>query len=113
MRAKFPELHHDPRVLQRVYDFYDTLPMAIFVGVQSSEASESRRFVLACHGGLEVGWDPSDFLQVRVPTAPLPHATLTKLPLLPQLCSDHITLDALTIRGAAAPAARGLAGGAG
>lgn len=55
--------------LSKIFRFYDLLPMAIFIGQQneytmSGEWTEDNpQYVQACHGGLEVGYAPLEFLK--------------------------------------------------
>ena len=56
-----------------VQSVYDSLPMAIFLGGTGGEGGGGKggdpaRHTLCCHGGLEVGYDPSAFL--AAPLAP-------------------------------------------
>eukprot|EP01138_Halocafeteria_seosinensis_P000984 gb/GECG01001007.1/.p1 GENE.gb/GECG01001007.1/~~gb/GECG01001007.1/.p1 ORF type:complete len:837 (+),score=79.38 gb/GECG01001007.1/:1-2511(+) len=64
--GKFPRTSTDN--LTKVFRFYDLLPMAIFVGQANSRtlagewAKNDPQYIQACHGGLEVGYAPLEFL---------------------------------------------------
>lgn len=63
LKAKFGDVPEHRR--QLVYRLYDMLPLAVYVGrVQPfGNASTPPKFIQACHGGIEAGWDPKPFLQ--------------------------------------------------
>ena len=74
--SKFPEATAED--LRPVFRVYETLPVAIFLGVAEGDdgtppgdaaeppVSRGRDFLLACHGGLEVGYDAKPLLRAPV-----------------------------------------------
>jgi hypothetical protein len=69
LRSKYAD--EPAESLRMVYRMYDLLPLSLFVAARPGDDAEPRAtqtpvpFVQACHGGIEVGWNPLQFLQVR------------------------------------------------
>jgi hypothetical protein len=55
LRTKFP--HFTKHDMQAVYDIYEYMPVALFLGSKKTE-----EYILCCHGGIEVGYDPRALL---------------------------------------------------
>lgn len=64
LRAKFPNLRW--RRIATLFRVYETLPLAIVVSTSNTSVA-GPRFILAVHGGIEVGHDLRPLLQVAMP----------------------------------------------
>ncbi len=65
----------------QVYRLYDMLPVAVFVGTQPMDPHTCPGppvYIQGCHGGIEVGWNPVEFLQVG--EGPLSHPPCARTP---------------------------------
>lgn len=51
-------LEDQRRVYQKIERFYNYLPLVLYVG-----AGTRKQFLHCCHGGLEIGYKPTDFLR--------------------------------------------------
>ena len=84
LRSKFPdEPYHR---IEKVFDVYDSLPSAIFLGVSDEKSQNNQKkyhpVLLCCHGGLEVGFE----------ALPLVHAEVRSSDALPSGAISHFAL---------------------
>mgnify|MGYP005990669991 CR=1 FL=1 len=63
MAGKYPHVPVQHR--NKVFAWYHSLPQAIFLGQSGEAAGAGSKWVLACHGGIEPGYDPAPLLQAR------------------------------------------------
>ena len=55
--------------LRRVFGWYATLPQALFLAAPGGgSAARNTSYLLACHGGIELGHDPQPFLAAALPS---------------------------------------------
>ncbi len=65
LAGKYPNTPREQR--NQVFAWYHTLPQAIFLGQRGAADSPPQQWVLACHGGIEPGYDPAPFLSWKQP----------------------------------------------
>jgi hypothetical protein len=53
-----------PKLFEKIQKFYETLPLALYLG---SGDEQHKDFILCCHGGLEIGFDPLPLLNHEQP----------------------------------------------
>lgn len=58
-REEFLGKYKDKNALDRLQRWYDLLPVALYLGYQKGTTTD---YLLCCHGGLEVGFDPKPLL---------------------------------------------------
>lgn len=58
---KFAEFN-EKEVLRLLNDFYNFLPIALFMGILPKEEIGDKNYILFCHGGIEFGYNPNPLL---------------------------------------------------
>lgn len=67
LAGKYPAV--PPAQRNKVFAWYHSLPQAIFLRQHGSQGAGPAQWVLACHGGIEPGYDPAPLLEAPVPLA--------------------------------------------
>lgn len=64
LKAKFPD--NAEYLFEKIQKMYETLPLALYLGSGNGEQTD---FILCCHGGVEIGFNPHDLLNHGQPVA--------------------------------------------
>lgn len=77
LKEKFgkPGTQNLQQLVGEIERFYNQLPVALFLGIEN-KPEKLITYLLCCHGGLEIGYDPNPILQWNTPEG---YAWITKL----------------------------------
>ncbi|KKP29214.1 MAG: hypothetical protein UR12_C0012G0002 [candidate division TM6 bacterium GW2011_GWF2_30_66] len=59
---KFGKFINEEEVFRLFNDFYNFLPVALFMGVLPNDECDDKNYILFCHGGIEFGYNPNPLL---------------------------------------------------